>query len=78
MDAAVAQPAKGQKQWGPKVQGGRGGGGANGKGQNPGKWSGVDPVIFITDETILNSLVEFYGLAGPSEGIIRSQLVRLF
>ena len=69
---AAVQPPKEQKQWGPVANRSNGRGG----GQNSGKWTGVDPVVFITDETILSSLIQFYGMGGPSEAVVRSQLVR--
>ncbi|KAJ3707327.1 hypothetical protein LUZ61_011032 [Rhynchospora tenuis] len=33
-----------------------------GKLQMQGKWRGVDPVVFFTDETIINSIITFYGV----------------
>ena len=74
---SVAAPAQAGKTgndavWGPviKAQSNAGGGGK-------GKWSGVDPVNFITDEAMLSSLVQFYGFGGPSEDVIRTHLARL-
>ena len=74
--ASAATPAAQtgtDKVWGPVVraQGGAGGGG----GANRGKWSGVDPVNFITDEGVLSSLVQYYGFGGPSEDLVRTHLV---
>ena len=60
--------------WGPVVKAQGNAAGPGGKG---GKWSGVDPVNFITDEGVLSSLVQFYGFGGPSEHDIRTHLVRL-
>ncbi|KAJ4758815.1 S-adenosyl-L-methionine-dependent methyltransferases superfamily protein [Rhynchospora pubera] len=31
--------------------------------QMQGKWRGVDPVVFFTDETIINSIITFYGVS---------------
>lgn len=76
---AAAEPAAPvPKQWGPVVKGpgGRGGGGTNGRGPNNGKWSGVDPVMFITDEALLSSVTQFYGIVGASAATVRAQLVR--
>ena len=35
---------------------------AIGRIQRQGRWKGVDPVLFLKDEKIINSLVEFYGI----------------
>ena len=59
------------KVWGPVVKAQ----GAGGPGR--GKWAGVDPVNFITDEGVLSSLVQYYGFGGPSEDVVRKHLVRL-
>jgi len=57
------------KVWGPVVK-------AQGSGPGRGKWAGVDPVNFITDEGVLSSLVQYYGFGGPSEDVVRKHLVR--
>eukprot|EP01018_Ginkgo_biloba_P016651 Gb_17436 [translate_table: standard] len=36
--------------------------GHKGKMQQQGKWRGVDPVLFFTDENAINSIVTFYGI----------------
>jgi len=68
-----AAPAPAQtgtdKVWGPVVK-------AQGSGPGRGKWAGVDPVNFITDEGVLSSLVQYYGFGGPSEDVVRKLLVR--
>jgi len=35
---------------------------AIGRIQRQGRWKGVDPVLFLKDEKIIKSLVEFYGI----------------
>lgn len=35
---------------------------ASGRIQRQGRWKGVDPVLFLKDEKILESLVNFYGI----------------
>ena len=57
--------------WGPVVK-------AQGGGPGKGKWAGVDPVNFITDEGVLSSLVQYYGFGGPSEDVVRTHLVRSY
>jgi multisite-specific tRNA:(cytosine-C5)-methyltransferase len=32
------------------------------KPQKQGKWLGVDPVVFFTNDTIINSIISFYGI----------------
>ena len=34
----------------------------DGRIQRQGRWKGVDPVLFLNDEKIINSLIDFYGI----------------
>lgn len=34
----------------------------DGRRQRQGRWKGVDPVLFLNDEKIVNSLIDFYGI----------------
>ena len=72
MDGAAPPAAQtgNDKVWGPVVK-------AQGSGPGKGKWAGVDPVNFITDDGVLSSLVQYYGFGGPSEDVVRKHLVRL-
>jgi hypothetical protein len=59
---AVAPPV-----WGPRGGGGRGR-------EVGGKWGGLDPILPITSEDILNSIDVFYGFSDSAP--IRNHLVR--